>query len=195
MIIIMKYIFLLVVIFLFQQNVRSEDILEEFLIANPDMLDPRFKETVIILFHHNQTGAVGLVVNKPIKTISIDKLFDYMELTLPAKFFKKNITLYWGGPVEPEQIFFIHSSEYKSKDFLSSNRNFTVSTAPEVLIDIAKNKGPDEYLIITGISVWEPSQLNFEIMQGAWRKKTSSYSLIFNNDNEMWQRLLYLQDI
>ena len=195
MIIIMKYIFLLVVIFLFQQNVRSEDILEEFLIANPDMLDPRFQETVIILFHHNQTGAVGLVVNKPIKTISIDKLFDDMELTLPTKFFKKNITLYWGGPVEPEQIFFIHSSDYKSKDFISLNRNFTVSTAPEVLIDIAKNKGPDEYLIITGISVWEPGQLNFEIMKGAWRKKSSSYSLIFNNDNEMWQRLLYLQDI
>ena len=69
MIIIMKYIFLLVVIFLFQQNVRSEDILEEFLIANPDMLDPRFQETVIILFHHNQTGAVGLVVNKLLSII------------------------------------------------------------------------------------------------------------------------------
>jgi len=192
----MKYLFLLVAIFfIFQQNAWSKDILDELLIANQNMPDPRFKETVIILFHHNQTGAVGLVVNKPIKTISIGKLFEDMKLTLPTKVFKKNITLYWGGPVEPEQIFIIHSSDYESRDFISSNKNFTVSRSPEVLNDIAKNQGPEEYLFIIGISVWEPGQLDFEIMQGDWRKKLSSYSLIFNNDDEMWQRLLYSQDI
>ena len=70
-----------------------------------------------------------------------------------------------------------------------------VTQKPEVLIDIAKNKGPKKYLVLLGISVWEVGQLDREIAQGGWRKKSSSYSLLFNNDSEMWQRLLNSQEI
>lgn len=169
--------------------------LDEFLIAEESMLDPRFKNTVIILFHHNQTGAAGLVVNKPIKKISIAELFEISNLTPPKDIIDKEITIYWGGPVEPRQFFFIHSSDYKSEDLISSKNNFMVTQKPEVLIDIAKNKGPKKYLVLLGISVWEVGQLDREIAQGGWRKKSSSYSLLFNNDSEMWQRLLNSQEI
>jgi len=192
----MKYLFLFLAIFFsFQQKAWSGDVLDEFLIADENMSDPLFKETVIILFHHNQAGAVGLVVNKPIKTISIAELFENSNLTPPENIIDKDITLYWGGPVEPEQFFFIHSSDYKSKDLISSNKNFMVTQTPEILIDIAKNQGPKKYLILLGISVWDTGQLDREIMQGGWRKKSSSYSLLFNNDGGMWRRLLNSQDI
>ena len=192
----LKYILLFIaVIFLFQQKALSENMLDEFLIAEESMLDPRFKNTVIILFHHNQTGAAGLVVNKPIKKISIAELFEISNLTPPKDIIDKEITIYWGGPVEPRQFFFIHSSDYKSEDLISSKNNFMVTQKPEVLIDIAKNKGPKKYLVLLGISVWEVGQLDREIAQGGWRKKSSSYSLLFNNDSEMWQRLLNSQEI
>ena len=70
-----------------------------------------------------------------------------------------------------------------------------VTQKPEVLIDIAKNQGPKKYLVLLGISVWDMGQLDREIMQGGWKKKSSSYSLLFNNDSEMWRRLLNSQDI
>ena len=96
----MKYLFLLLILFFsFQQTTRSENILNEFLVAKSHMPDSRFKETVIVMLSHNQEGAVGLVVNKPIETLSISKLFKGNNLHPPEKILKKEITLYWGGPV------------------------------------------------------------------------------------------------
>ena len=192
----MKHFFLFVILFFtFHQNVWSEDLFNEFLVAKSHMPDSRFKETVIVMLSHNQEGAVGLVVNKPIETLSISKLFIGNNLNPPENILKKEITLYWGGPVEPENIFFIHSSDYKSKDFILSNQNFTITRAPEVLFDIAVNKGPKNYLILAGIAVWQPGQLDFEIVQGDWYKKLNSYIPLFNNGDEMWSRLIRSQDI
>ena len=193
----MKNFFIFLILFFsFQQDTWSKNISTEFLVAKPYMKDPRFKETVIVMLYHNQKeGAAGLVVNKPIQTISLEKLFIDNNLTPPENIAKKEITIYWGGPVEAKQIFFIHSSDYKSNNFISSNNNFIVTQASEILFDIAKNKGPKKFIILLGIAVWEAGQLDFEIKKGGWRKITSSYSLLFNNDSEIWRRLLNSRDI
>ena len=193
----MKCLFLsLILFFSFQQNTWSEDILTEFLVAKPFMQDPRFKETVIVMLYHNQEeGAAGLVLNKPIKTISISELFKNSNLIPPEKMVRKKITIFWGGPVKPEDMFFIHSSDYKSSDFISSNENFTITRAPEILFDIAKNKGPKEYIILLGIAVWKPGQLDSEMLQGDWDKKLNNYTPIFDNGNKMWTRLINSRDI
>ena len=110
----MRYFFLLLILFFsFEKNSWGENIVSEFLVAMPHMPDPRFKETVIFMLYHNQEeGAAGLVVNKPIEIIPISKLFRGSNITPPTKMIKKNITLHWGGPVQPEHIFFIHSSNW-----------------------------------------------------------------------------------
>ena len=193
----MRYLFLLLFLFFsFQKNTWSENILTEFLVAKPYMQDPRFKETVIVMLYHNQEeGAAGLVVNKPIETMSIRELFKSSNLRPPEKMEEKKITIYWGGPVDPQHIFFIHSSDYKSNDFISSNNNFTVTTEPKILFDIAKNKGPKEYIILSGIAVWEPGQLDSEMMRGDWDKKLNNYTPLFDNGKEMWSHLISSMDI
>ena len=148
------------------------------------MQDPRFKETVIVMLYHNQEeGAAGLVINKPIDTLSIRELFNSSSLSPPEKIVEKEITVYWGGPVDPQHIFFIHSSDYKSSDFISSNNDFTITREPKVLFDIAKNKGPKEYIILLGIAVWESGQLDSEMMRGDWDKKLNNYTTYDNNIN------------
>jgi|TARA_B100001964_G_scaffold72640_1_gene82339 putative transcriptional regulator len=193
----MRYIFLLLILFFsFQQNTWGENILTEFLIAKPNLQDPRFKETVIVMLYHNQEeGAAGLVINKPIESMSISELFDSSNMIAPKKMIEKEITLYWGGPVDPEHIFFIHSSEYKSIDFIISNKDFTITRESKVLIDIAKNKGPKEYIILSGIAVWEPGQLDSEIMRKDWDKKLNNYTPLFDNGKEMWNHLISSKDI
>ena len=64
----MRFLFLFLILFFsFQQNALSESIFTELLVAKPSMQDPRFKETVIVMLYHNQEeGAAGLVINKPI---------------------------------------------------------------------------------------------------------------------------------
>ena len=72
----MRNLFLFLFLFLsFPQNILSEDIFTELLVAKPNMQDPRFKETVIFMFYHNKEGAAGLVVNKPLSKMPIIELF------------------------------------------------------------------------------------------------------------------------
>ena len=191
--------FLFSILFLFfslKQNAWSENILTEFLVAKPYMQDPRFKETVIVMLYHNQEdGAAGLVVNKPIETMSIRELFKSNNFSPPDKMKEKEITIYWGGPVDPQHIFFIHSSDYKSNDSISSNNDFTITRDPKILFDIAKNKGPKEYIILSGIAVWESGQLDSEMMRGDWDKKLNNYTPLFDNGKEMWSHLISSRDI
>ena len=193
----MRCLFLFLILFFsFQQNTWSENILTEFLVAKPYMPDPRFKETVIVMLYHNQEeGAAGLVINKPIETMSIRELFKSSNLSPPDKMEEKEITIYWGGPVDPQHIFFIHSSDYKSNDFISSNNDFTITREPKILFDIANNKAPNEYIILLGIAVWESGQLDSEMMRGDWDKKLNNYTPLFDNGNEMWDHLINTTDI
>ena len=79
-------ILFLIFLFSFQQSTWGENVLTEFLVAKPYMPDPRFKETVIVMLYHNQEeGAAGLVLNKPIKTISISELFEMISEILKQK--------------------------------------------------------------------------------------------------------------
>ena len=187
---------ILFLIFSFQKNSRSENILTEFLVAKPSMPDPRFKETVIVMLYHNQSkGAAGLVINKPIKKILISEFLKRNNMTPPDKIKDKEITLYWGGPVNPEHIYFIHSSEYKSNNFITTNNSFTITRESKVLFDILTNKGPKKYIILLGIAAWEPGQLDSEIKRYDWDKKYNNYTSLFNNQNEMWSHLINSQDI
>ena len=192
----MRYLLLFFILFFsFQKISWSIDIQNDFLIAKPGMLDPRFKETVIFMLYHNQEGAAGLVVNKPIKTISISQLFAASNLILPKKIETKEVILHWGGPVESDHVFFIHSPDYKSKDFISSNKDFTITRSAEVLFDIASNKGPENYLILSGIAVWSPGQLDYEMEQNSWDKKTNNFIPLFDNVDDMWSRIINSQAI
>ena len=193
----MRFWFIILFLFFsFQQNSWGENILTEFLIAKPSMPDQRFKETVIVMLYHNQDkGAAGLVINKPIEKILISEFFKSSNMTLPDKIIDKEITLYWGGPVDPEHIFFIHSSEYKSNNFITSNNDFTITSEPKVLFDIATNNGPKQYIIFLGIAAWIPGQLDSEMKRDDWDKKLNNYTSLFNNENEMWSRLINSQDI
>ena len=193
----MRFLFLLLFLFFsFQQNTWGENIFTEFLVAKPNMPDPRFKETVIVMLYHNQQkGAAGLVINKPIRTMLISELFKSSNMTPPEKISDKKITLYWGRPVDAQHIFFIHSSDYKSSNFLLSNNYFTITREPKVLFDIANNTGPKEYIILSGISSWFPGQLDSEMMLNDWDKKFNNYTSLFDNGEKMWNSLINSRDI
>jgi len=193
----MRFILIpLILFFSFQQYAWSENILTEYLVAKPTMQDLRFKETVIVMLYHNQEeGAAGLVVNKPVGTVSIRELFNSSSLTPPEIIIEKKITLYWGGPVDPQNIYFIHSSDYKSDDFIISNNEFTITREPKILFDIANNDGPNEYIILLGIAVWGSGQLDSEMLRGDWDKKINNYTSLFDNGIEMWNHLISSKDI
>ena len=166
-----------------------ESVKDNFLVATNNMKDPRFKETVIVMFENNKNGAWGLVVNKPISNVFIKNLIDFPKnyKKLNSKIYNKKIPIFWGGPVDKNRIFILHSKEYESESTIKYNK-ISLSSDFETLLKIAENKGPENNLIIIGISSWGPGQLEGEIERDGWILSEIKKEVIFEiENNEKWK--------
>ena len=167
-----------------------ESVKDNFLVATEKLTGTRFSETVIIMFENDENGAWGLVVNKPIGLTSINKLIEIPKSFTEEqkKLTKMKIPIFWGGPVEENRIFILHSNEYISETTIKY-RNVSISSDYKTLLKIADNKGPKDKIIILGISSWGPGQLEGEIEKYSWMLSEIKNELIFEIENqEKWKK-------
>ena len=166
-----------------------ESIKDNLLVATTNIYDPKFKKSVIIIFENNKNRSWGLVVNKPLGSIPLEKLIDISKypIVLEKNLFKEKIPVYWGGPVEKQRIFILHSKDYQNQNTKKYD-HFFMTSDPETLIKIAENEGPKEKLIIIGISSWGEGQLEGEMERDDWRLSEINKELIFKLDNKIkWE--------
>ena len=163
------------------------------LVASERMSDPRFAETVIYLVDHNENGAFGLVVNKPRGTGPIAALLDELgidpgdvgEHGMPSG----SITVHYGGPVEPEHGFVLHSADYSADGTQFLSGGFALTESAEVLRDIARGRGPSRSLLLFGYCGWAPAQLEGELARGDWGVVAADRELVLGTDHESkWRR-------
>ena len=167
-----------------------ESVKDNFLVATEKLKGTRFSETVIVMFENDENGAWGLVVNKPIGLTSINKLIEIPKSFTEEqkKLTKMKIPIFWGGPVEENRIFILHSNEYISETTIKY-RNVSISSDYKTLLKIADNKGPKNKIIILGISSWGPGQLEGEIEKYSWMLSEINNELIFEIENqEKWKK-------
>ena len=163
---------------------------DHFLIATERMKDDRFSKTVIVMFESDKNGAWGLVINKPLGTMPIALLID-PSLNSPEereKLFKINVPVFWGGPVDVKEIFILHSTEYQG-DTTKNYGNISISQDYNILFDIAKNKGPENSLVIFGYSGWGGGQLEGEMERDHWILSDIDLDITFDKDsNTKWNK-------
>ena len=163
------------------------DSTKDFLIVATDELkDSRFKNTVIIMLDHDANGALGVVINKSLGRFSVDSLIKNLDdKTIKKKnFYNFEIPIFWGGPLDKDKIFILHSKDYKNKKTKEYNK-ISISYDQKTLVDIAQKKGPKNYLIINGLSAWTVGQLDGEIERGHWNLSEIRVDIIFEKNNEM----------
>ena len=151
------------------------------LVSTPEMLDPRFSRSVIYLISHNEKGAMGFIINKPIEDIYLS---DIIRVKGPKKKIdtNKNNTVLFGGPVEYKTGFLLHSNEYQIKNItLKINEHFSLTNDTKAISDIYKGKGPVSNLFMLGYAGWSPGQLEKEIMEDSWLVAKADPELVFNN--------------
>ena len=161
-----------------------------FLIATKKMNDNRFGKTVIVMFESDENGAWGLVINKRLGTMPIALLIDPSLNTSEEReeMFKKNIPIFWGGPVDVKEIFILHSSEYKSET-TKNYGDISISQDYNILFDIAENKGPEKSLVILGYSGWGSGQLEGEMERHHWILSDIDLDITFDKDsNTKWNK-------
>ena len=163
---------------------------DHFLIATEKMNDNRFGKTVIVMFESDKKGAWGLVINKRLGTMPIALLIDPSLNTSEEReeMFKKNIPIFWGGPVDVKEIFILHSSEYKSET-TKNYGDISISQDYDILFDIAENKGPEKSLVIFGYSGWGEGQLEGEMERSSWILSDIDPNIIFDQEpNSKWKK-------
>ena len=163
---------------------------DHFLIATEKMNDNRFGKTVIVMFESDKKGAWGLVINKRLGTMPIALLIDPSLNTSEEReeMFKKNIPIFWGGPVDVKEIFILHSSEYKSET-TKNYGDISISQDYNILFDIAENKGPEKSLVILGYSGWGSGQLEGEMERDHWILSDIDLNITFDREsNTKWNK-------
>lgn len=151
-----------------------------FLIAMPGLGDPNFHHTVTYLFQHDETGAIGLVINRPAE-IQLGDIFAQLDIPIAAEF--DNI-IHIGGPVQQDRGFVIHPPEGEWQSSLQVSDQLCVTTSKDILEAIAQGKGPKQNLVALGYAGWGPGQLENEMAQNAWLSGPSDADIIFQTPVE-----------
>jgi putative transcriptional regulator len=162
------------------------DLTNQFLIAMPGMADETFSGAVVYLCEHNEKGALGLVINKPID-IKLRNLFEKVELSLGRDGLGDE-PVYFGGPVQTERGFVLHHKRgdgalpYNST--LSIPGGLEMTTSKDVLEAMAEGGGPRQVLVTLGYSGWQAGQLEDEIGRNGWLTVDADPKVIFDTPIE-----------
>ena len=157
-----------------------------FLVAKNENTDTKFFKSVVILVEHDEKGAIGFVINKSLGVYPLSSLVSKNNKIKESdiiKLDKLKVPIFWGGPLDENRIFVLHSNDYSSKSTKIYD-SLSVSNDLKILIDISENNGPNESLIIVGISAWGDNQLEGELERNQWSLAEFDSNLIFKEKND-----------
>jgi len=150
------------------------------LVATEALRDPRFARTVIYMVRHTEGGALGLVVNIPMGDAPFERALEPFGLEVPPGSGK--VRVYYGGPVESQRGFVLHTPDWKGEGTLVIDAHFALSEDPKVLQAMAQGGGPRRALFCLGYAGWAPGQLDAELGRGSWGIAPADEKLVFDED-------------
>ena len=167
----------------------------KLLIAMPDMADPRFAGSVILMCAHSGDGGMGLIINRPTPEVSCGGLLEQLEIPLSQGVRLPDV--YFGGPVEQQRGFVLHSADYGcAEGTLKVDPQFRMTATMQVLEDIGQGRGPASALLALGYAGWGPGQLEYEISKNGWLTCAPTEKLVFGTpDDKKWSEALKLMGI
>jgi len=152
-----------------------------FLIAMPSMQDPIFGGAVVYVCEHNDKGVLGVVINKP-TDMTMDVLFDRIDLKLADGLRSRvgNEPIMFGGPVQDDRGFVLHSPGGRYSSSLSVTDDVAFTTSIDVLEAVAAGGGPQRMLVSIGYAGWSPGQLEEEIGRNGWLTVGANAHVLFD---------------
>ena len=159
----------------------------QLLVAMPTMADPRFTRSVIYMCAHSDDGAMGLVVNKLLESLSFSDLLE--QLDIEAESVDEHIRVHFGGPVEAARGFVLHSTDYTHEATLRVDDEFALTATIGVLKAMAEGRGPRLSMLALGYAGWAPGQLDREIQENGWLTVPADEELVFDKTQDgKWER-------
>lgn len=148
-----------------------------FLIAMPSMQEGMFAGTLAYICEHNENGALGVVVNRPI-SLTLGEMFDQINIPLHQPGVDK-MPVYFGGPVQTERGFVLHDTQGEWQSSLRINDSLSLTTSKDILEAIGEGEGPHNLIVTLGYSGWDQGQLEHEISENAWLTVPATEHILF----------------
>jgi len=159
----------------------------QMLLATPNMLDLHFKDSVVLLCHHDEEGSMGLIINRP-QRISIHDVLADVGIAVNPDAFKGlpeyRICSYEGGPMDAFRGFVLHDSWYVYDSTMQVSDDIHLSTSRDVLEHIAEGTGPEHFMLVLGYAGWGAGQLEQELLENSWIVCGVNQQLLFHTEPE-----------
>lgn len=156
---------------------QSANFTNQFLIAMPVLTDPYFAKSLVFVCEHNERGALGIIVNRPLD-MTLGTLFERVELSLDNAELSKQ-PVYFGGPVQTDRGFVLHRPAGEWQSNLKVGDDMAMTSSRDILQSIADHGTPTDILVTLGFSGWSAGQLENEIGQNAWLSVAADPHILF----------------
>ena len=162
---------------------HGDSLAPNLLLSMPQLNDPNFKQTVVLLCEHGEEGAFGLVLNRQTDTAASS----VVRLTPPVDV-DSGLQLWIGGPVEPERGWILMGDEPADAEAVAVCDGLYLSTSPDLLRRLLVGGPPDRTRLLTGYAGWGAGQLDAELSASAWLIADVQLDLIFDTQaTRMWE--------
>ncbi|MBV2234031.1 MAG: YqgE/AlgH family protein [Sterolibacterium sp.] len=154
-----------------------------FLIAMPAMTDPNFARTLTYICEHNEQGALGVIINRPMN-LDLATLFE--RVNIPFDVSRQHhemgaMPIYYGGPVQTDRGFVLHRplGAWQSTLVVQQDMDIGLTSTRDILVGIGANGQPADILVSLGYAGWSAGQLEWELAQNAWLNVPADPRIIF----------------
>lgn len=154
------------------------------LIAMPGLADPNFHHSVALICEHNNEGAIGIILNRPLD-LKLREVLNHLEVaekTGACSCADQPVLL--GGPVQVEHGFILHQPKGEWSATLSIDAKTGLTSSIDILQAIAAGKGPERILIALGYAGWGAGQLEKELAENSWLCVPTDPDIMFDLPHE-----------
>ncbi len=165
----------------------SEPFSPTLLVSMPQLQDPNFARTVVLLCEFNSTdGAFGLVINRPTDVPASEMI----RLDPPVR--GSNGLLLWiGGPVDQQRGWILVGEAPAAEEFRRIRDGLYLSTSPALLREVLEMRPAPRARVLAGYAGWAPGQLDEELSQSAWLMSSIDLDVVFDTDaSQMWETVI-----
>jgi putative transcriptional regulator len=155
----------------------SINLTDNFLIAMPALEDPYFAHSLVYICEHNENGALGIIVNRPID-LNLAGLLEKIDIKLEAGDLA-DLPVYFGGPVQLDRGFVLHRPVGQWQSTLAVNGAVGLTSSRDVLSAVGSTGLPSEIIVTLGYSGWDAGQLESELAQNSWLTVPAKPSILF----------------
>lgn len=153
-----------------------------FLIATPALKDTWFSQAVIYICEHNNTGAMGIIINKPVKNYTIKTILNNLKIMSAQQHLSIHLNdpVFFGGPLLDDQGFILHTPKKGFGSSINISSTTMITTSKDILKTFGTPDQPQNILVALGYSGWSKGQLEQELLENTWIIVPANEKILFH---------------